>query len=106
MGDKMIAGVYQVKVSGLGFFPKHGIISIRTIDQQLSGSFTLHNKEIPFNYGTFLGNRIELEGSLALPIGKLDYTAKGTIIDGKLDLVLDTEKGRITVTGKRMAEDF
>lgn len=53
-----------------------------------------------------MGNRIELEESPALPIGKLAYTAKGTIIDGKLDLCLDTQKGRITVTGKKMAEDF
>ncbi len=97
----MIAGVYKVTVKGLGLFPKIGSISIRTVDQQLSGSFTLNHREIPFNYGTFLGDHIELEGDLALPVGTLNYTGKGSIKDDVIELTLDTEKGRLLVKGKR-----
>lgn len=101
----MIAGVYDVKVTGLGFFPKTGILSIRSVDQQLSGSFTLFHKEIPFNYGTFLGENIELEGDLPLSVGKLAYMGKGTMKDGVIDLELETEKGRIRVTGKKRGNE-
>lgn len=101
----MIAGVYDIKLSGLGFFPKRGVISIRTVDTKVSGTFDLNKRSLAFNYGTFLGERFEIEGDLALKIGKLGYTGKGTISkEGIMNLVLDTEKGRLIVTGKRRGE--
>lgn len=100
----MIAGVYNIKVKGLGLFQKRGLLSIRLVDNQISGSITLYNKEIPFNFGTFLGNKIELEGNLPLPVGTINYSGKGEIMEGNLSLTLETEKGTLIVTGKRKGD--
>ena len=97
----MIAGVYNIKIQGLGFFPKSGLLSIRLVDSQISGSITLYGKELPLNYGTFLGENIELEGDIPLSVGKINYSGKGTIKDGVLNLILETEKGQLIVTGKK-----
>ena len=97
----MIAGVYDIKITGLGFFPKTGVISIRCVDQQLSGSITMNKKEVPFNYGTFLGENVELVGDIPLAIGSLAYVGKGTIVNGVMNMSFETEKGRLVVTGKK-----
>ncbi len=97
----MIAGVYKVKISGLGFFPKFGTLSLRTVDSRLSGSLTLFGKELKLNYGTYLGDKLELEGEIPLKLGTIGFTGKGTVKDDTITLELDTDRGKIYITGKK-----
>ncbi|MEG2447926.1 MAG: hypothetical protein RSB45_02580 [Bacilli bacterium] len=97
----MIAGVYKVLVRGLGLFPRRGIISLRTVDNMLSGSFTLFKREIPFSFGSYQDGVIEIDGDLPLAVGKLNYIGKGIIKDKVIKLDLETERGHLTVKGKK-----
>lgn len=95
----MVTGVYRILLRK-GLMIKMGLISIRLVDQKLNGTITISNRENEFT-GTYRENEIYMEGVLKLSIGEVYYSAKGKVVNDTITLELTTDKGLITIKGKR-----
>ena len=67
----------------------------------LSGMISFMGKDNDFTGGTIDENgNLSFTGALKTPIGKMDYTITGTLVDGVIDAVAKTKMGNLKIKSK------
>lgn len=78
-----------------------GKVTLNIDGSDLSGTIFFMKNENKFSGGTIdeAGN-VSFKGDLKTPIGKMEYTITGTLIDGKIDATAKTKMGDLAIKSK------
>lgn len=78
-----------------------GKVTLNIEGNQLSGTIFFMKNENQFSGGTIdETGKISFQGDLKTPIGKMDYTITGTLIDGKVHALAKTKMGDLAIESK------
>ena len=82
---------------------KNGTLTLIDENGTFSGSLYALGKENPIRNGKSSGKNFEFEGTLRAGImGKIDYTAQGTVIGDVLQATAKTKFGEMQINGTRV----
>jgi hypothetical protein len=91
---------YDVTISTpMGELPGKAIVNIE--GNSLSGMLSLFNHDNPFSGGSIENGKVSFKGDLKTPVGKIDYTVTGTLIEGKIDAVAKTKMGDLVIRSSK-----
>lgn len=97
----MVDGNYAVKMkTPMGL--KKGELTLKSMDEKLSGTMTVLGKTQTFENGTTQGDAFCFSGTLKTAITLLNYTCEGTVNGDALTASVKTQKGEFALQGSRI----
>lgn len=78
-----------------------GKLILKTQGNSLSGSITALGMKSDFTGGTIMGNQCQFAGVIQTMMGNIQYEAKGTVQNGKMNLSAKTNMGNFEFVGER-----
>ena len=97
----MISGKYAITMkTPLG--PKNGTLTLSSEGDQLSGMLEIMGQKNALSNGRMIGNVCEFTGEIKTMMGKISFSVRGTIEDGKLNAVAETKSGKMEINGTQI----
>lgn len=97
----MINGTYDVKLkTPMGL--KKGQLVLSSNGEQLTGALVALGQESPFEDGRVSGEQFSFRGAMNTVLGRLEYDCTGSVDGDAVSGSVNTKKGVLTFTGKRV----
>lgn len=95
----MINDTYQIVMKTM-MGKKYGQLTLYENERCLSGNFNIlgHNHEI--NNGVLVDGKCRFSGKLMTPVRNIDYMAEGSVDEHSVELVIHTDRYKMSLFGK------
>lgn len=90
---------FDIKVkTPIGDFP--GTLDLQVAGESAAGALAVKDSVSRFSGGSLVGGKLAFAGHLKTPFGASDYTLEGTITNGKINAMIKTKAGNLSVASR------